>query len=205
MLNEHLGKWNFWLAFIGFNLAFFPMHILGLRGMPRRVYTYQPELGWTELNLLVSAGALMFAASFVLLLANIARSLSRGAPAGDNPWNAGTLEWATSSPPSAYNFARIPLVTHREPLWAERLSLPVVTGLPVHERQLVVTTITSARPDLRENTPEPSIWPFLAAIAVFIAFIGTIFTPWAVIWGGAAVAVTMVGWFWPKGTPEDEG
>src|SRR5687768_1581816 len=198
MLNERIGRWHFWLAFIGFNVAFFPMHVLGLRGMPRRVYTYQPELGWTDLNLVASAGGVLFAASFVLLLWNVVQSLIKGAPAGENPWDAGTLEWATTSPPGVYNFTKIPLVTHREPLWAERDSLPVVSGLEVDARQLLVTTLTDARPDLRENTPDPSVWPLLSALAVGVAFILSIFTPWAVIWGGLIVAVTLVGWFWPK-------
>ncbi len=204
MLNERIGRWHFWLAFIGFNVAFFPMHVLGLRGMPRRVYTYQPELGWTDLNLVASAGGLLFAASFLLLLWNVVQSLMKGAPAGENPWDAGTLEWATTSPPGVYNFTQIPLVTHREPLWAERDSLPVVSGLEVNSRQLLVTTLTDARPDLRENTPDPSIWPLLAALAVGVAFILSIFTPWAVVWGGLIVAVTLVGWFWPKASKEDE-
>jgi cytochrome c oxidase subunit 1 len=204
MLNERIGRWHFWLAFIGFNVAFFPMHVLGLRGMPRRVYTYQPELGWTDLNLIASAGGVLFAASFVLLLWNVVQSLIKGAPAGENPWDAGTLEWATTSPPGVYNFTKIPLVTHREPLWAERDSLPVVSGLEIDVRQLLVTTLTDARPDLRENTPDPSVWPLLSALAVGAAFILSIFTPWAVVWGGLIVAVTLVGWFWPKAFKEDE-
>src|SRR4051794_13661119 len=122
MLSETLGRWNFWLAFIGFNVAFFPMHILGLRGMPRRVYTYVPEMGWDGLNLLVSAGSLVLFASFVVFLWNSLASYRGGEPASADPWDAGTLEWATTSPPPPYNFARIPVVTHREPLWAERES-----------------------------------------------------------------------------------
>jgi cytochrome c oxidase subunit 1 len=204
MLNERIGHWHFWLAFVGFNVAFFPMHVLGLRGMPRRVYTYQPELGWTDLNLVASAGGVLFAASFVLLLWNVVQSLIKGAPAGENPWDAGTLEWATTSPPGVYNFTKIPLVTHREPLWAERDSLPVVSGLEVNTRQLLVTTLTDARPDLREDTPDPSIWPLLSALAVAVAFILSIFTPWAVVWGGLIVGVTLIGWFWPKGSEEED-
>src|SRR3954453_14259656 len=120
MMNERLGVWNFWLAFIGFNVAFFPMHILGLMGMPRRVYTYQPELGWGELNLIATAGAVILLVSFVLFLWNAVWSARDGDLAGDNPWDAGTLEWATFSPPPPYNFARIPVVTRRQPLSAER-------------------------------------------------------------------------------------
>jgi cytochrome c oxidase subunit 1 len=204
MMSERLGRWHFWTAFIGFNLAFFPMHILGMQGMPRRVYTYQPEMGWGNLNLLVTFGALVFTVSFVVFLANVLMSRSSGAIAGDNPWDAGTLEWATSSPPPPYNFARIPFVTNREPLWAERNSLPVVTGLAVDSRQLVVSTVMEGRADLREGSPDPSLWPFLAAIAVTVLFIWSIFSPWAVVWGSIPVAITLIGWFWPKTMKEDE-
>jgi heme/copper-type cytochrome/quinol oxidase subunit 1 len=204
MMDERLGRWNFWLAFVGFNLAFFPMHILGLQGMPRRVYTYQPEMGWGGLNLTATVGALILFASFVLLLWNAVRSTRHGVAAPDNPWDAGTLEWATSSPPPPYNFARIPVVTHREPLWAERDELPVAHGLSVERREVLVSTITEARPEIRQASPEPSIWPLLTAIVVGIFFLGSIFTPWAVVWGTPPIAVALVGWFWPKGSPEDE-
>jgi heme/copper-type cytochrome/quinol oxidase subunit 1 len=205
MLSERLGRWHFWLAFVGFNVAFFVMHISGLMGMPRRVYTYTAEMNWGALNLVSTIGALMLAASFALFLFNILRSMRVGAIAGDNPWGAGTLEWATASPPPPHNFDRIPFVTSREPLWAERDSLPVVTGLRVDNRELIASTVTEARAELREPSPEPSIWPFLAAIATGITFVASIFTPWAVVWGGALVAITLIGWFWPKGSREDEG
>ena len=204
MLSERLGRWNFWLAFIGFNAAFFPMHILGLSGMPRRVYTYPVASGWGGTNLFITAGALVLAVSFLLLLINVIRSLRGGAIAGPNPWDAPTLEWATASPPRPYNFARIPVVTHREPLWAERGELPVATGLRVDSRELIAGTLTEAEPEMREASPEPSIWPLLAAIAVGVAFVASIFTPWAVLWGSIPVAITLIGWFWPKGSPEDE-
>jgi len=204
MLSERMGQWNFWLAFIGFNVAFFPMHILGLQGMPRRVYTYLPEMGWGSLNMLATVGALILFISFLLLLINVIGSASRGVPAGDNPWDAGTLEWATTSPPQPYNFSRIPFVTHHEPLWDNRESLPVITGLSVDSRELVSGTLTEAYPEIRESSPEPSIWPLLAALAVGGTFLGSIFTPWAIVWGSIPVAITLTAWFWPKGTPEDE-
>jgi cytochrome c oxidase subunit 1 len=204
LMSEQIGRWNFWLAFIGFNVAFFPMHILGLRGMPRRVYTYTPEMGWDSLNLLSTVGAAIFFLSFVWFLYNILRSMKYGVLAGDNPWDAGTLEWGTSSPPPPQNFSRLPLVTHREPLWAERGNYPVVVGLAVDRRQLLVTTLTEAQPDIRESSPEPSIWPLLAAIATGIFFLGSIFTPWAVVWGTPPIALALIGWFWPKGSKEDE-
>jgi cytochrome c oxidase subunit 1 len=131
-------------------------------------------------------------------------SYRRGAPAPDNPWNAGTLEWAASSPPAPYNFARIPVVTHREPLWAERGVLPVISGLAADHRQVLLTTVSDARPDMRESSPQPSIWPLLAAIATTIFFIGSIFTPWAAVWGTPPIALALIGWFWPKDVKEDE-
>lgn len=131
MMSERIGRWHFALAFIGFNIAFFPMHILGLAGMPRRVYTYIPETGWGGLNLLSSLGAVVFFASFVVMAANAWISLRRGQPAGDNPWGASTLEWATASPPPPHNFDRIPRVASRDPLWVEREGLGAATGLAV--------------------------------------------------------------------------
>jgi cytochrome c oxidase subunit I len=204
MLSEAVGRWNFWLAFIGFNVAFFPMHILGLIGMPRRVYTYTPEMGWDHLNLLSTLGALLFAMSFALLIANVIHSLRRGEFASDNPWDASTLEWATSSPPPPYNFSRIPAVNHRDPLWADGENLPVVAGLSVERREVLLSSIAEAEPHSREASPEPSIWPLLTALATTVFFIGSIFTPWAVVWGTPPIAVALIGWFWPTGTKEDE-
>ena len=127
-------------------------------------------------------------------------------PAGDNPWDAPTLEWATPSPPPSYNFAHIPVV--------ERLESAVgaaATRLPVAERACASTaascwsrTLAAAEPQAREASPRNSIWPFWAAIATSVMLIWSIFTPWAVVWGSIPVAIALIGWFWPKGTPEDE-
>ncbi|ESZ24825.1 cytochrome c oxidase subunit I [Mesorhizobium sp. L2C084A000] len=204
MMSERLGRWHFWLAFIGFNAAFFPMHLVGLWGMPRRVYTYPAELGWGNINLFISAGALLFFLSFVLFTFNLVHGALKGTSAGNNPWDAGTLEWATSSPPPSYNFARIPIVTHIEPLWAERETLPVATGLRVDARELLISTVAEAHPDIREKSATPSIWPLFAALAVGGTFLYSIFTPWAIVWGAAPIAITLIGWFWPKGDPEDQ-
>ena len=159
MMSERLGRWHFWLAFVGFNAAFFPMHIVGLWGMPRRVYTYPVELGWGPINLFITLGALVLFVSFVLFAVNLVRSAAEGEPAGDNPWDAGTLEWATSSPPPSYNFARIPVVTHAEPLWAEREALPVATGLRVDVRELVSRRWPRPAPDLRETSAAVHLAP----------------------------------------------
>jgi len=198
MLGERAGQWQFWLFFLGFNVTFFPMHILGLQGMPRRVYTYPAGLGWDTLNLIASLGAVAIAASVIVFLANVATSLRRGAIAGDNPWEASSLEWATSSPPPRYNFAEIPFVTGRDPLWEGPAERPVVTGLRSDRREVLITHLSDAAPDHRLGFPDPSIWPLLAAIAVTGLFVGSIFTPWAVPIGAVPVAVTLTGWFWPK-------
>jgi cytochrome c oxidase subunit I+III len=204
MMGEGAGKWAFWLIFIGFNLTFFPMHILGLQGMPRRIYTYQPDMPWHGLNLFISASSAILVAGFLVFFIDALRSARHGPPAGDNPWNAPTLEWATSSPPPPYNFARIPVVGGSNPLWDRPDALTVASGLRVDRREVVVTTLATARPEAREASPRNSIWPFWAAIATSVMLIWSIFTPWAVVWGSIPVAVVMIGWFWPKGTPEDE-
>jgi hypothetical protein len=142
--------------------------------------------------------------SFVLFLCNVLVSARRGQLAGPNPWDSGTLEWAATSPPQPQNFDRVPVITHREPLWFERESLPVVSGLSVDDREQLVSTVTSARADLRESSPEPSIWPFLAAVATGVTFVGSIFTPWAVVWGSVPLTLTLLGWFWPKLSKESQ-
>jgi cytochrome c oxidase subunit 1 len=198
LLAERAGRWHFWLFFAGFNLTFFPMHVLGFRGMPRRVYTYGADTGWTGLNVLASLGALLMAASVVVFLANAARSLRRGAAAGDNPWGASTLEWATASPPAPYNFVAGPTVSSRDPLWDAPPHQPVVTGLRSDVREVLVTHVMDAEPDHRDVFPDNSIWPLLAALATTVMFVGSIFSPWAVVWGSVPVFAGLVGWFWPK-------
>ena len=116
-LNEPLGKVHFWIHFIGFNLAFFPMHQLGLSGMPRRIADYSPDAGWTILNFASTVGAFMIAVSVIPFLINVVASLINGEPAGDDPWEGNTLEWATTSPPPPYNFDRLPPIHSERPLF----------------------------------------------------------------------------------------
>jgi cytochrome c oxidase subunit 1 len=117
LLNERLGKWHFYLFVIGFHLTFDTMHVPGILGMPRRIYTYEADRGWGTLNLICSVGALFQGAALLVFVFNIIRSLQKGSIAGSDPWNAWTLEWSTPSPPPSYNFARIPEVRSRRPLW----------------------------------------------------------------------------------------
>jgi cytochrome c oxidase subunit 1 len=203
MMSEVLGRWVFALIFIGFHLTFFPMHILGLAGMPRRVYTYQPELPWGGLNMMVSLSALVLASGFMLFAIDVIRSARKGPTAGPNPWGAATLEWAASSPPHCYNFLHLPVVRSAEPLWTED-GLPVAAGLRVDRRELLVTSVVAALPEARDSSAPQSIWPLLAAAATTIVLIWSIYTPWAVVWGSIPVGVALIGWFWPKGAPEEE-
>jgi cytochrome c oxidase subunit I+III len=205
MLNETLGRWNFWLFFIGFNVTFFPMHILGLAGMPRRVYTYAQGLGWDPLNLLSTAGAFVLLISLLLLIWNLIVSFRAGALAGANPWGAGTLEWATPSPPPIYNFAHVPLVTSDNPLSEQRDRSLVLGGLRLDKREVLLTTVLDATPDVREPSAKPSIWPFLASLATTALFVGSIFTPWAVVVGAIPLGITLIAWFWPKEPPRADG
>ncbi len=203
-MSERLGRWVVGLVFVGFNMTFFPMHVLGLEGMPRRVYTYPTEMGWQDLNLFVSASAGILTLGFLLFFIDALRSIRHGEPAGDNPWQAPTLEWATSSPPPCYNFAHIPVVTSATPLWDDATVLSVTEGLGVDRRELLITSLTDASPQARESSPQNSIWPLLAALTTTVMLVTSIFSPWALVWASIPVAATLIGWFWPKGTPEDD-
>jgi cytochrome c oxidase subunit I+III len=196
LLSERLGRWNFWLFFVGFNVTFFPMHILGLAGMPRRVYTYADGLGWSSLNQLATVGAVMIGISVLLFIVNVVRSLRQGEIAGDNPWGASTLEWSTSSPPPPYNFMHIPVVTGREALWQPG-QRQVLEGLSPSHREVLCTSAIAAEPDLRQHSAEPSIWPMWAALATSIWFIASIFDARAVLWGALPLGVCLVAWLWP--------
>jgi cytochrome c oxidase subunit 1/cytochrome c oxidase subunit I+III len=205
MMSERLGKWSFWIMFIGFNVGFFPMHILGLLGMPRRIYTYSAGQGWGSLNLLVTMGAYVFAFGVLLLLVNVWKSLRHGKRAGPNPWNAASLEWATSSPPPAYNFAVIPTVASRYPLWERQMEghsgeSTTEAGFLLDEgRETIGTTPLDAIPDVILRMPGDSLSPLLLSLALVAVFVGMLVHSWwifGVALGGSLVAT--VAWLWPE-------
>jgi cytochrome c oxidase subunit I+III len=207
MLDERLGKISFWTMFIGFNVAFFPMHILGFLGMPRRIYTYDSGLGWDTLNLLISVASFVFAAGTLLTLYNFVRSRFRGARAPADPWHADSLEWTTTSPPPEYNFAAIPIVNGRHPLWddppssvevadgqASTRALGVVGAL---EKDMPVTEGLDARPQAVLGIPEPTYLPFIAAVGIALLFVGLLVE--AAVIGVVGVLIGMaavVHWLW---------
>jgi cytochrome c oxidase subunit I len=195
MLSERTGHLNFWLMFIGFNLVFFPMHQLGLNGMPRRVYTYLPETGWGTLNLIASIGAFVLASGVLVFIVNAVWALRAGIVAGDNPWGADSLEWSIPSPPPNYNFHNIPVVQGRYPIWQATADAPIVRGLNTKKRETLVTSVMDAQPELRFDIPGPSIWPLMVALATAVTFIVGIFTPWAFLFGAILAGITLTCWF----------
>ncbi len=198
LMNETLGKINFWILFIGFNLTFFPMHILGLKGMTRRIYTYPAEMGWGPANLLATVGAFIIALGGIVFLMNFFLSRTRGVIAGNDPWEAGTLEWAAASPPQNYNFLRLPVATGRYPLWTPPEERVVVTGLRDDRREVLVTTLMDARPHHRYVLPGPSIWPFLTALGAAIGLGGSVFNFNYYYLALGLAMIGLIGWFWPR-------
>ena len=186
MLGEGLGKWNFWVTFVGMNLTFFPMHFVGLNGMPRRIYTYGEEFGWGLLNMLSSLGYVVLFIGMLLFVINLLNSLRNGRAAGHDPWDAPTLEWSISSPPPVYNFAQIPQVEGRDPYWttkrrAEAEGQPLTAG----EAHVDPDTI---------HMPSPSYWPVIIAAGITLIAAGLL-THYAVSFVGGIIAfLGTIGW-----------
>jgi cytochrome c oxidase subunit I+III len=211
MFDERSGVASFWVVFVGFNLTFFPMHISGLLGMPRRVYTYPDHMGWNVFNLLSTIGGFVLAFGILMIIATILWSVVRGAPAGNDPWGANTLEWSTTSPPPNYNFATIPVVRSANPNWdredraddearLERGELLLAEG---HET--VATSEVDANLERVLRMPGDSPWPFALAASITVFFIGLIAASNVTAWIGVVlIVVSLAGWHFPWSSHEEE-
>jgi cytochrome c oxidase subunit I+III len=215
LLNERLGKWNFWLFFIGVNVTFFPMHIVGLLGMPRRIYTYPDGLGWEPYNLISTLGVFIIAAGMGAFLLNLFYSRSGGEPAGPNPWGGDSLEWAVPSPPLQHTWSVPPIVRSRHPLWdqddlqtgdpADQRLVVALSRWPLKWRAALVTRTGDAQPEEIFRVAGPSIWPFVAAcgtVAIFAAEL--IKVRWGALVGAAVVVVGVIAWNRPEPAPITE-
>jgi len=207
MMSETLGKLNFWLMFLGFGVGFFPMHTLGLMGMPRRIYTYSSGFGWGWQNVWVTVGAYVFALGVVVFIVNFFWSLVFGEAAGANPWDAPTLEWAIPSPPPDYNFEHIPIVASRHPLWEDRLDEG--TGRTVFDgpvldrkRDTFGTTPLDAEPQEILRMPEDTVWPFVVSLSILVIAYGLLFgLMWLAIVGTVGLFIAIIGWLLPSHEP----
>lgn len=209
MLSERLGKWNFWLMFIGMHVTFFPMHIVGLLGMPRRVYTYPAEFGWETYNLISTLGSYILGAGVLIFIFNYFYSLYWGEDAPPNPWKADSLEWATDSPPPNYGFADLPVVRSRHPLWDQASIHPrdddriarlmdALSHYPLNWRGALTTSAIDAQPQEVFRVAGPSIWPFITALGIIMIFGAEIFSlRIAVLMGAVLLVGGLIGWHWP--------
>ena len=177
MLSETLGKLHFWTFMVGINLTFFPMHFLGVDGMPRRVYTYQTGFNFDTWNFWVTIGAYITGASMLILIFNIFKSLKSGAVAGPDPWDARTLEWSISSPPPEYNFVELPQVTARDDFWHRKYELKNFQPQPDNQQV---------------HMPPPSYWPLITALGLGVFFTGFVFEWYVLPFIGAPITLIAV-------------
>ena len=199
LMDETVGKLNFWLVFAGMNITFFPMHFLGLDGMPRRIYTYDSDMGWNLWNGVATAGYFLLALGVLVLIFNFVRSVKQGEIAGSDPWDGRTLEWSIPSPPPEYNFEQIPFVHGRDSFWDQKrggTSTVPVAGSSDDESHSI-------------HLPQPSYWPIVASLGLLIAGYGLIYLssaaglPAALI-GGAITMVAVYAWsFEPVNDPDE--
>jgi cytochrome c oxidase subunit 1 len=203
VLDEGLGKLHFWLMFIGFNLTFFPMHFVGLYGMPRRVYTYHAGLGFDIWNQMETVGAFIIMAAFLVFLWNIVKTHRGAGPrAPADPWNGATLEWAISSPPPEWNFDTNPQVHSRDALWEIKRERGGTLPEPVHGTGAGI------------HIPNPSYWPLVTAFGLLLLNLGIMFSPktgpWGIVVGTSVLFFGFFQWVFEKGyseftTPEHGG
>lgn len=212
MPSARLGSAAFWFIFVGFNLTFLPMHLTGLLGMPRRIFAYGQDTGWETLNLVSSMGGFIQAIGFGLFLIDLVLHARKGDPAGHNPWLAGTLEWAMPTPPPSYNFAGIPDISGRYPLWDEPdLGRQIEQGrlwlaaCPTPARQTLSVEVLSGEPRSIIHLPGPTWMPLYCGIATGAFFLALLFKTYTVALVAAAITLLLFAiWVWqlaPKGNP----
>ena len=190
-LNEKIGKVQFWLQIIGFNITFFPMHFLGVDGMPRRIYTYYASDGWTSWNLVSTIGAYLIAISIAVFLVNFFASLRSGRPAPADPWDGATLEWTIPSPPPLWNFERIPSVHSSRPFWDAKYASPA-------QKSQMEKMDRDRRPD-HIHLPPPSYWPVVLAMGILVFFYGWFIHPAVNVLGLLIVLMSIYAWVYEPG------
>ncbi|WP_055045736.1 cytochrome c oxidase subunit I [Devosia sp. A16] len=203
-LSHRLGVWSFWLMFLGFNTAFLPMHLTGLLGMPRRVFTYQREMGWDWLNLVSTIGAFVFAAGFLVFAYDCLRPKRRQPHAPRNSWNAGTLEWAMPVPQPSYALRSIPTVNSRYPLWDDEAFITdldegrgLLADAREGKRETLVTSVLDARPVQILRVGTPTWLPMIAAFGLGAVFIFSTYKLWLpTAAGGLVFIVALLRWLW---------
>lgn len=200
LMNEKLGKLNFWLLFIGMNLTFAPMHWVGLDGMPRRIYTYDSNMGWDFWNLFATVGSWVILLGVLVFLHNIVKSYRKGEPSGSDPWDGRTLEWAIPSPPPEYNFAQIPTVTGRDAFWSEKY-IENEDGVPIPVKKPSKTNTKGAG---EIHMPGLSYFPFVTALGMAIGFFGVLIHVSVMVVGLVIMLFGIYGWAFEPADPEPE-
>jgi cytochrome c oxidase subunit 1 len=208
-LNETLGHLQFWIMLIGFNLTFFPMHISGLLGMPRRIYTYPSDYGWNLWNLISSIGAFTIALAVLIFIINFFISVRRGKEASDDPWDARTLEWSIPSPPPHYNFAEIPQVHALDDFWHQKYQedaqgnvIPVIAGA-AHAPEATHAGYGDHDDGHDIHMPSPSFFPLLSSLSFPFIAVGVIYDYALIPVGAALLLVGVFGWAMEPATEED--
>jgi len=207
-LNDTLGKWHFWVMLTGFNLTFGPFHILGLQGMPRRIYTYASNMGWNVLNMISTIGAFIIALGVLIFMYNVWQTHRAGVAAADDPWDARTLEWITPNPTPAYNYLEVPVVTHQDDFWHQKYTEDE-TGRLVRVADGATLVQRRATPEDHIHLPSPSYWPLVAAFGAPIIAYGQVYKMYAISAVGVLVLLTgLYAWAVEPSTeppdPEDE-
>jgi cytochrome c oxidase subunit I+III len=206
MPSERLGKWSFWLTFLGFNATFFPMHIMGLLGMPRRVYTYPASLELDGYNLFATMGAFVMAAGFIAFVVNVLYALRFGVEAPKNPWGGDSLEWTLPSPPAFALYPRLPTVSSRHPLWDEKTSadelsekaVAVMDHRPEDWRATILVDVVTGKPQAIVRLARPSYLPFATAMGIVLITVATIAKLFLLIPVGALISIAaLIAWLWP--------